>query len=91
MPQTPQRTGSGKRITILGSYVYEDYAHQLDEMSETDRTQHVIADMEEVHPGLRQYLETVIVKILGQRSLAKGRVRGVLPWPARVVSRDSRA
>jgi len=47
---------------LLQAYVYEDYAHQLDEMSETDRTQHVIADMEAVHPGLRQYLETVIVK-----------------------------
>jgi len=47
---------------LLQAYVYQDYAHLLDEMSETDRTQHVIADMEEVHPGLRQYLETVIVK-----------------------------
>jgi monoamine oxidase len=47
---------------LLQSYVYEDYAHRLDQMSDADRNEHVIADMEEVHPGLRRYLETVVVK-----------------------------
>jgi monoamine oxidase len=54
--------GKSGRRGLLQSYVYEDYAHRLDEMSDAERTAHVIADMEEVHPGLRQYLETVVVK-----------------------------
>jgi monoamine oxidase len=54
--------GRPGRRGLLQAYVYEDYAHQLDQMSAGDRSERVIRDMDEVHPGLRQYLETVVVK-----------------------------
>ncbi len=47
---------------LLQSYVYENYAHQLDQLSEAERMERVIADMDEVHPGLRPHLEAVVVK-----------------------------
>jgi monoamine oxidase len=51
----------GKR-GLLQSYCYEDYAHWLDQLDDAGRMQQVIADMNEVHPGLRQHLETVVTK-----------------------------
>jgi monoamine oxidase len=51
----------GKR-GLLQAYVYEDYAHALDQLSESQRVEQMIGDMDEVHPGLRQHLETVVVK-----------------------------
>jgi monoamine oxidase len=47
---------------LLQSYCYEDYAHWLDQLDEEKRTEQLIADMNEVHPGLRQHLETVVTK-----------------------------
>jgi monoamine oxidase len=47
---------------LLQAYVYEDYAHQLDGMAESDVVEHMIADMDAVHPGLRPHLEAVVVK-----------------------------
>ena len=51
----------GKR-GLLQAYNYENYAHELDQLSEADRIEQVIRDMDEVHPGLRLNLETVLVK-----------------------------
>ena len=50
------------RRGLLQAYFYEDYARQLDAMSEGERTERMIGDMDEVHPGLRQHLETVVTK-----------------------------
>ena len=47
---------------LLQAYVYEQYAHQLDQLSENARIEQTIADMDAVHPGLRPHLETVVVK-----------------------------
>jgi len=47
---------------LLQAYVYEDYANELDAMSDTDRIERMIGDMDAVHPGLRGYVETVVVK-----------------------------
>lgn len=54
--------GKPGRRGLLQAYAYEDYAHALDQMSEQDRIEHVTADMAEVHPQLKKYLETVVVK-----------------------------
>jgi monoamine oxidase len=51
----------GKR-GLLQAYIYEDYARHLDALNEAERTEQLIAAMDEVHPGLRQNLETVITK-----------------------------
>jgi monoamine oxidase len=51
----------GKR-GLLQAYVYEDYAHHLDQLGEAERTEELIAALDEVHPGLRQNLETVVTK-----------------------------
>jgi len=47
---------------LLQAYNYEDYAHQLDQLSDADRIEQAIRDMDEVHPGLKPNLETVIAK-----------------------------
>jgi monoamine oxidase len=54
--------GKPGRRGLLQSYVYEKYAHRLDQMNDRDRLPTLIGDMEEVHPGLKKHLETVIVK-----------------------------
>ena len=64
--------GKPGRRGLLQAYVYEDYAHRLDEMSVADRTERMIADMEEVYPGLRQHLETVVVKSWANDPWQKG-------------------
>lgn len=51
----------GKR-GLLQAYNYENYAHQLDQLSEADRIEQTIRDMDEVHPGLRLNLEAVVAK-----------------------------
>ena len=51
----------GKRA-LLQAYNYENYVHQLDQLSESDRIEQTIRDMDEVHPGLRPNLETVVAK-----------------------------
>ncbi len=47
---------------LLQAYVYEDYAHQLDQLAENATAERMIADMDAVHPGLRPHLEAVVVK-----------------------------
>ncbi|HTV57742.1 MAG TPA: NAD(P)/FAD-dependent oxidoreductase [Verrucomicrobiae bacterium] len=54
--------GKPGRRGLLQAYVYEEYARELDEMNENDRIERMIGDMNEVHPGLREYVETVVVK-----------------------------
>ncbi len=51
----------GKR-GLLQSYCYEDYARWLDHLDESKKMDQLVADMDEVHPGLRQHLETVVTK-----------------------------
>ena len=57
----PTHGKPGKR-GLLQAYNYERYADQLDSLGETERMERVIGDMEEVHPGLRANLETVVIK-----------------------------
>jgi monoamine oxidase len=51
----------GKR-GLLQAYNYENYARELDRLPESERMERVISDMDEVLPGLRANLETVVVK-----------------------------
>lgn len=64
--------GKPGRRGLLQSYVYEDYAHELDGMSESGRIERLIEDMNEVHPGLREYVETVVVKSWARDPWQKG-------------------
>jgi monoamine oxidase len=54
--------GKPGRRGLLQAYVFEDYARRLSDLSESDRLERMIGDMDEVHPGLRQHLETVVTK-----------------------------
>jgi monoamine oxidase len=47
---------------ILQAYNYEKYANHLDQLSENERLEQTIRDMDEVHPNLRRNLETVVIK-----------------------------
>ncbi len=47
---------------LLQAYVYEQYAHQLDQLQESETAERMTADMDAVHPGLRPHLEAVVVK-----------------------------
>jgi monoamine oxidase len=51
----------GKRGLLQG-YGFENYARQLDRLSENECVEQTIRDMDEVHPGLRPNLEAVLVK-----------------------------
>ena len=86
--------GKPGRRGLLQAYVYEDYAHQLDEMSEVERTERMIGDMEEVHPGLREYLETVVIKSWANDPWQKGAYQvlrsGQQEWHADVRKREDR-
>jgi len=79
---------------LLQAYVYEDYAHHLDELSEDDRTERLIADMDEVHPGLRQYLETVVTKSWANDPWQKGAYTiyqpGQQEWYPDICKREGR-
>ena len=54
--------GKPGRRGLLQAYNYERYADKLDALSESERVERVIADMDEVHPDLRSNLETVVIK-----------------------------
>jgi monoamine oxidase len=47
---------------LLQAYNYEKYAHHLDQLSENARLEQAIRDMDEVHPGLRNNFEAVLIK-----------------------------
>ena len=76
------------------AYFYEDYAGRLDDMSEGERTERVISDMDEVHPGLRQHLETVITKSWQSDPWEKGAylvyLPGQLEWYPAICKREGR-
>ena len=57
----PTYSKPGRR-GLLQAYVYEEYARRLARMSEAECSERLIADMDEVHPGLRPHLETTITK-----------------------------
>jgi monoamine oxidase len=64
--------GKPGRRGLLQAYFYEDYARRLDELSEGGRVERMIGDMDEVHPGLRQHLETVVTKSWANDPWQKG-------------------
>ena len=64
--------GKPGRRGLLQAYVYEDYARQLDQLNEPDRIEQMISDMNEVHPGLRPCLETVVTKSWGNDPWQRG-------------------
>lgn len=82
------------RRGLLQAYFYEDYARHLDEMSEGDRIERMIGDMNEVHPGLRQYLETVVTKSWQSDPWQKGAYTeyhpGQLEWYSAICRREGR-
>lgn len=86
--------GKPGRRGLLQAYVYEDYAHRLDEMSEAERIERLIGDMEEVHPGLRRYLETVVVKSWANDPWQKGAYQVLLSgqqeWHPEVCKREGK-
>jgi monoamine oxidase len=86
--------GKPGRRGLLQAYFYEDYAGRLDDMSEGERTERVISDMDEVHPGLRQHLETVITKSWQSDPWEKGAylvyLPGQLEWYPAICKRERR-
>ncbi len=54
--------GTPGRRGLLQAYNYENYARELDQLNENERIERMIGDMEEVLPGLRANLETVVSK-----------------------------
>ncbi len=82
------------RRGLLQAYFYMDYARRLDELSESDRIERMIGDMDEVHPGLRQYLETVVTKSWANDPWQKGAYQVYLSrqqeWYAEIGKREGR-
>jgi len=89
----PTHSKPGRR-GLLQAYVFEDYARHLDELSEDDRIERMIGDMNEVHPGLRQHLETVITKSWMNDPWQRGAFTvyppGQQKWYAEICKRDGR-
>jgi monoamine oxidase len=86
--------GKPGRRGLLQAYVFEDYAHQLSELSEGDRMERMIGDMDEVHPGLRLHLETVVTKCWLNDPWQRGAYTVYLPgqqeWYAETCKREGR-
>jgi monoamine oxidase len=86
--------GKPGRRGLLQAYFYEDYARHLDELSEGDRIERMIGDMDEVHPGLRQHLETVVTKSWVNDPWQKGAFvvyrAGQQPWYSEICKREGR-
>lgn len=79
---------------LLQTFVYENYAAQLDQFTEGDRFERIVRDLEEVHPGLRQSLETVISKSWANDPWQRGGYViyhvGQQKWYADVCRREGR-
>jgi len=79
---------------LLQAFFYEDYARELDALSEGDRIERMIGDLDEVHPGLRQYLETVVTKSWVNDPWQKGAFQeyqaGQQEWYAEIGKREGR-
>ena len=77
---------------MLQAYFYEDYARRLDELSEGGRIERMIGEMDEVHPGLRQYLETVVTKSWANDPWQKGAYQvyhsGQQEWYPEICKRE---
>ena len=71
---------------LLQAYVYEKYAHQLDQMNDSEREEQMIRDMEEVHPGLCANLETVVTKSWANDPWQKGAYVVYLPGQQKLYS-----
>jgi monoamine oxidase len=80
----------GKR-GLLQAYNYENYAHELDQLSEADWLEQTIRDMDEVFPGLRPSLETVVVKSWANDPWQCGGVRALSHRPDENQFRDLQA
>jgi monoamine oxidase len=89
----PTHGKPGKR-GLLQTFVYENYAAQLDQFSESDRFERMVGDLDEVHPGLRQSLETVITKSWANDPWQRGGYViyhvGQQKWYADVCRREGR-
>ena len=83
----------GKR-GLLQAYVYEDYAHKLDQLTESERIDQMVHDMDEVLPGLQPNLETVIAKSWVNDPWQKGAYvvyqAGQPQWYADICRREGR-
>jgi monoamine oxidase len=79
---------------LLQAYFYQDLARRLDKMSESERVEQMIADMEEVHPGLRRCLETVVTKSWANDPWQRGAFVVYYPgqqkWYREICSREGR-
>lgn len=86
--------GKPGRRGLLQAYAYENYARQLDQLSESARVEQTVRDMEEVHPGLRPNLEAVLVKSWvndpWQRGAYTVHPAGQLKWYPDICSREGR-
>jgi monoamine oxidase len=86
--------GKPGRRGVLQAYVYGDYARQLSDMSEGDTIERMIGNMDEVHPGLRQHLETVLTKSWVNDPWQKGAYvvyhPGQMEWYPAICKREGR-
>ena len=87
--------GKPGRRGLLQGYVYgEAYARQLDELSEGDRIERMIGDLDEVLPGLRPHLETVVIKSWQSDPWQKGAYLmyhpGQMEWYPQICKREGR-
>jgi Flavin containing amine oxidoreductase len=69
-------------------------ARRLNDLSEADRTERMIGGMNEVHPGLRQHLETVVTKSWQSDPWQKGAYTvhhpGQLEWYPAICKREGK-
>jgi monoamine oxidase len=86
--------GKPGRRGLLQAYFYEDYARRLDQLSDGDRIERMIGDMDEVHPGLRRHLETVVTKSWAADAWQNGAYTVYRPgqqeWYAEICRREGR-
>jgi monoamine oxidase len=86
--------GKPGRRGLLQAYVYGDYARRLNNLSEANTIERMIGDMDEVHPGLRQHLETVLTKSWANDPWQKGAYvvyhPGQLEWYPEICKREGR-
>lgn len=83
----------GKR-GLLQAYNFENYAQQLDQLNEDERTERAIGDMDEVHPGLRHNLEAVVTKSWAKDPWQRGAYVvypvGQMRWYPDICKREGR-
>jgi monoamine oxidase len=86
--------GKPGRRGLLQAYFYEETARHLDALNENERIERMITLMDEVHPGLREYLETVVTKSWQsdpwQRGAYQEYLAGQQKWYAEIGKREGR-